>query len=96
MKILAGFLLLLIPSVDFASDSCFEPSAPSCISLALGNPDAFCEREVHRYMQDVNDYISCLLEAIRSDQLSIDDAKSESKKILKKWNCWVHHEAFCL
>lgn len=89
-----SLFLILIPTLCDAQ-SCYEPSAPRCLTGITTFEDEFsfslCRRAMDDYAQDVEDYSRCLGEWVQSTadnaQVSVDRVVDDYTSAVRYWNC---------
>ena len=102
---LVAFLLTGLSSAG--ARACYEPSSspPSC-TMQYGN-DGFsdewefdsCKRDIERYKQEHEEWISCLNDELEDLSHQVDQAVSTSQEnvgnAVKKFNCKASAESYC-
>ena len=90
-----ALLLLLTATTQPVAALCTEPTTPSCADDldTFGTSDQWefdsCRSEIEQFKSEVEDYIECVKRQI-SDML---DAYNEQ---VRKYNCKIRRERFCL
>ena len=84
--------MLALSSGQVFAYYCSEPSEPSCLRYGSGfsSRSEFdsCKWEVERYLREVSDYQQCL-------QNEIEEASTEARKVVEKFNCYAEGQSFC-